>query len=316
MKNIFITILVTNAVIFGQTIDKNYVAEKKINGGAEKNGQYNFVTYSVKSNTGTELYQIVDKVDYDVPLAKLEVFENGSSVLISSFSGMLTFINNSGSEVSTKKIAENLSVEYERNILSVVDGESLILLLSNMKDGYSLIQTYSSNGNLEKEVSVDVSNINGIAFSQNLNQIYLSFVDWQTSGKPNKLMSIINNNGNELARLEANFENGFFTESNQFIGYSNNSLICFDGKNMVLNFQSKGEENKINIDATYNSGKVIVASAQEPILKDGKWLYQNPTVKQFDLKGNLVNSKVIKSNLFSEFGFKNINGKKEFSLVE
>ncbi len=76
MKNIFVAIVLINATMLGQTLNKNFLVEKNIVGGAKKIGQYNFVNYSVKANNGKELYQIVDKVDYDIPYAKLEVFKN------------------------------------------------------------------------------------------------------------------------------------------------------------------------------------------------------------------------------------------------
>jgi hypothetical protein len=314
MKNIFIIILFASAILLGQTADKKFFTEKKVNGGAEKIGQYNFISYSVKSDAGKELYQIVDKVDYDVPLAKLEVFENGNSVLISSFSGMLTFIGNSGSKISTKKIIEKMPVEYERNMISVVDNEKLILLLNDPTSEYSLIYKYNSSGIRESEFSINKTNVNGIAFSEKLGQVYLSYVEWDNSGKPTELISIIDNNGKELATLDGNFEKGFYTESNQFVGYSNKSIICLDTEKMQLNFKNKVQENHINIDVTFNSGNLIVASAPNPELKDGKWLFKNPTITQLDTAGKVIEAKKIESKVFSEFGFKRMDGNKEFYM--
>lgn len=316
MKKIFFTVLLSSTIFLGQTIDNNYKVEKKIIGGAKKNSGYNLVTYSVKSNDGKELYQIVDKVDYDIPFAKVEVFENGGSVMINSFSGLLTFIDNTGSKFKIKKIAEDINIMYERNILSCVDGENLIILFSKPNSEYSVIQEYNSEGSLEREARVNIDNVNGVAFSQNLNQIYLSYVKWDDSNNPNKFIVIVNENGKEIKRLKANFENGFFTKDNQFIGRANKSVICFNGKRLQLNFKSKVEENYIILDVAYNSEEVIVASAQEPKLKAGKWMYQNPKIRKFDLEGNIVDSKLINSNQFTEFGFKNVNGTMKFMTTE
>ncbi len=221
-----------------------------------------------------------------------------------------------GSKVKTSKIIENIPIEYERQLLSVVDGENLLILLTEPNKEYSIIKQYKFNGTFVNEIIVDFINVNGIAFTEKLNQIYLSYVKWDNLGKPQKNIVVYNNEGKILKNFESDFKQGFFTEDGKLIGYTNKSLICFDAKKLEIYFEYKLKQNYINLDVTYNSNKIFVASARQPILADGKWLYENPEISEYDLDGHLVESKEINSKPFTEYGFETLDGKINFKIIE
>ncbi|MDA3860875.1 MAG: hypothetical protein PF445_06590 [Melioribacteraceae bacterium] len=271
--------------------------------------------YSIKSSNGNELYKIIDKVDYDIPYSKLEVFEEGRSVLISAFSGTLTFISRTGNKTKTKKIIENINVEYERNILSVVDKDNLLILFSGQNEKSSTIQKYGIDGILVNEFKVPFTDVNGIAYSESLAKIYLSHVVWQNSGKLNKQVVLLDESGETINNFNATFEKGFFTEENIFVAYANKSLLIFDTKNLKLLINERMTE-KIILDVTYENKHLIYAVANKPELKEGKWFYKNPTLKKMDLTGNIIEVKNISSESFSKYEFVKKNEKVEFKIIE
>lgn len=303
MKNILLITLLFNGCIIGQSLEQNYSVEQKINGGAKEIGEYNFVEYSVKSSDGKELYQIVDKVDYDIPFSKLEVFEDGSSLLISAFYGRLTFISNNGTEARSIKIRDNLEVEYERRIHTVVDNKSVLVLFQEENGQTSIIQRYNKNGTLKKEFEIPINNVNGIAFLENLNQIYLSHIQWENSGKLNRKVTLLNTSGEVVKNFNANFEKGFFTEDIQFIAFSNKTVLSINTTNLEIIFNKKLEEEQIILDVTYLENETILAFANSPKLENGKWYYKNPTIKRIDSSGNVRKQINYNVNSFSEYKF-------------
>jgi hypothetical protein len=301
MKNILIILIIISCSIIGQTLIQNFNVEQKINGSAKQIGEYNFVEYSVLANDGRQLYKIVDKTDYDIPYSKLEVFKTGSSVLINAFYGTLTFISNNGSKTKSVKISDDIKVEYERNILSVADDNKLIIMFGEHNTKSSTIKIFNEFGILENAFEIPIVNGNGIAYSESLNQIFVSHVDWSNSGEVNKKITILNSGGEVVKLFDANFEKGFFVKDSLFIAFTNNSFLSFDTKNLKLNFEKKSYENQIILDANFADEKIFIASAKPPKLLDGKWHYKNPIISELDKEGKLIGKEETIINSFTEF---------------
>jgi len=313
MKNIFIIIFLINSIVAAQSINKKYVADKKISGGSEFVGEYNIVVYSVKLSDGTLLYKISNKTDYDIPYSGIEVFNDGSSVLISAFYGTLTFFTNNGIKLSEKKIIEDIGVEYERSVKSVVDNNILLILFKEQNENFSTIQKYNSDGELEKSLEIEIININSLAYSGNLNQIYLSHIEWDSRGSANKIISLINKDGELQKSYDAEFDKGFFTEDNQFIAFSNKSLLSINADNLEINFQNKTANDELYIDVTASKNLIVAVKAKPPKLQNGKWYYKNPTILKLDLSGKLIEKYEVETNSFSEYGFNRSDNNLKFT---
>ena len=316
MKNTFIILILLCGSIIGQSLNKSITATQKTIGGANETGEYNFVEYSVKSSVGKELYKIVDKVYYDIPYSKLEVFSDGSSVLISSFYGTLTFISNDGTKTKSVQIKDNIKVKYERSIKSVSDKNILVVLLSEQNESNSTIQRYNSSGNIINSFSVNITEVNGIAYSKSINQLYLSHIKWKNSGELDRRVTLLNSNGKVVKRFNTNFEKGFFTEDNKFVGVWNKSVFSVNTDKLELNYEIAAEDNNIFIDVTTNNNSLIVAQAKNPELNNGEWYYKNPTIIKLDSAGKIIDKIKIDTELFSEFKFKNRNDNLEFVVGE
>lgn len=294
-------------MIFAQSINRKYLVEEKISGGSESVSEFNIVGYSIKSVDDKLLYKISNKTDYDIPYSGIEVFDNGNSVLISAFYGTLTFFSNNGTRLKEIKLSKDIEVEYERNIKSVVDNNSLLVVFREENSNYSTLQKYNSNGTLVKGFEIEETNINGLAYSESLNKIYISSVEWENSGSMNKVISLINEGGELLKSYNANFEKGFFTEDNQFIAFSNKSLMSINTENFELNLRNELNNDELYIDVTVSKESIVAITTKSPKLKGGKWFYKNPTIIKIDLSGKLIEKNVVEINSFSEFSFKKTN---------
>lgn len=294
-------------MIFAQSINRKYLVDEEISGGSESVGKFNIVEYSVKSGDDKLLYKISNKTDYDIPYSGIEVFDNGSSVLISSFYGTLTFFNSRGTKLKELKLGKTLGFEYERSIKSVVNKNSLLVVFREENSNYSTLQKYNPNGILEKSLDVEETNINGLAYSESLNQIYISSVEWENSGSMNKIVSLINEDDELLKSYNANFEKGFFTEDNQFIAFSNKSLMSINTEGFEINFRNELDNDELYIDVTVSKESIVAITTKSPKLKEGKWFYKNPTIIKMDLSGKLIEKNVVEINSFSEFSFKKTN---------
>lgn len=312
MKQIIIALFLISTIISAQSLKKRFAVKEKIEGGSGSIGEDNVVEYSIVSGDGRLIYKISNKTDYDIPYSKLEVFNNGYSVLINSFYGTLTFFNNNGTRLTETKLSTNIGVEYERSIKSAVDNNTLLILFNQQENKFSTIQKYNYIGIIELNFVVDVLNVNGLAYSETLNQIYLSHIEWDQSGGIKKAVSLINENGELLKKYNSTFEKGFFAENNQFIAFSNKSLIAINSDNLEIYFQKKPAINEIFIDVTSAVGATVAVSAKPPILEDSKWYYKNLTIKKLSLSGKTIESRDVVTSLFSEYGFNWLDSKLKF----
>lgn len=307
MKNTFITVLLIHSMIFAQSINKKCFVEEKISGGSSIVGEYNIVEYSIKTSDEKLLYKISNKTDYDIPYSGIEVFTNAGAVLINSFYGTLTFFSNHGPKLKELKLSETLAFEYERSIKSVVDNNSLLVVFRKKNNDYSTLKKYNSAGILEKSFEIEKTNINGLAYSESLNQIYTSSVVWDNSGSTNKTISLINENGDLLKSYNAYFETGFFTEDNHFIAFSKKHLLSINTENLEISLQNEPAKDELYLDVIASKGSIVAIKAKPPRLKGGKWLYKNPTIIKLDSSGNLIEKKEVEVNSFSEFSFRKTN---------
>lgn len=293
-----------NSIAFTQSINKKYFVEEKISGGSKSVGEFNVVEYLIKTADNKLLYKLSNKTDYDIPYSGIEVFDDGSSVLINSFYGTLTFFSNSGSKIKQVKLSAALNFEYERNIRSVVDKNFLLVVLNDGNKNHSVLQKYSANGALEKSLKLNETNINGVAYSEALDQIYISFIKWNSNGAVNKEISLINEDGQLLKSYNANFEKGYFAGDNRFIAFSNKSLLSINTQNLDVVFLNKSKNDKLFLDVSVVNNNIIAATASAPKLQNGKWIYYNPTMLKLNSTGKIIEEKNIDA-AFSEFGFKN-----------
>ena len=300
--------------MIGQSINQKYTVEKNIIKTENTVGGFNTVEYSVSLNDNNQLYKIVDKVDYDIPFSKLEVFENGSSVLINSFYGKIIFINEYGKEIKTSNLLKNIEVEYERNILSVVDNNILIIAFPSQNKNNSIIQIYNKIGVLENEFEISLENINGIAFSESLNQIFISNIRWNEFNEMEKKVTIFNNTGKIKKSLNANFEKAYFTIDNKFIASSNKSINVIDTNNWEIIFKTDLKNNYILLDVTYINKNIIYAFANTPTLVKAKWLYENATIIIIDELGKVKETKYINKSPFNKFVLSNYNNKLNINI--
>lgn len=311
MKKIFIAILLINSIVFAQSINKKYFVEEEIYGGSKSVGEFNLVVYSIKTANNKLLYKISNKTDYDIPYSGIEVFDNGSSVLINAFYGTLTFFNSTGSKIKEAKLSESLGFEYERNIHTVVDNNSLLVVFREENKDHPILQKYSSSGMLEKNFKLNQTNINGVAYSEVLNQIYISSVKWNNSGEMSKEISLINGEGQLLKSYNANFEHGYFTDDNRFVAFSNKSLLAINTENLSVAFINKLTNNKLYLDVAESNGTIFAAAANAPKLQNGKWVYSNPTILKLNSNGKIFEKKNIDAT-FSGFGFRKIKTSVKF----
>ncbi len=300
MKTIFVIFFTAYSMLYGQMLNKKFVVQERRIGKAIKAGEFNFAEYSVKTKEGKELYRIVDKVDYDIPFSKLEVFNDGASVLINSFYGRLTFINSTGTETKNIKIDKEMDVEYERNLFTVADDKMLLVVLANEKERFSKIKKYDKNGNFLSEFKIDFKNITGVAFSEKLNRIFIAYVIWNNSGGFKKETVVYNLTGKKIKSFNAGFEKGFFV-NDKFVGYDKKSLFSVNCNSLIKDFEKHFEE--IILAVTVSGFETVAVTAQPPQLKEGKWFYRNPTIIKIGEKGRIIRKEKKKTSPFSEYNF-------------
>jgi len=126
---------------------------------------------------------------------------------------------------------------------------------------------------------------------------------WDNCGSINKVISLINENGELLKSYDANFEKGFFGD-NQFISFSNKYLLSINTENLEINFHNKPANDELYLDVTLSKESIIAITAKPPKLNNGKWFYKDPTILEINLNGKIVKQINAETPLFSNFDFR------------
>ena len=286
------------AVLIAQE-NKIYSTKRDVSGGAQKFDEKNALEYKVFENS-KKLYSINIELEYDIPFPKLEVFDNGYSVLINTFESSLTFFNKSGQELVKNKILKDLPVEYERSVYSTISKDLLAISLSQPKMEYSIIQIYNNQGQLISNWDLDEKYINGLAYSSISDLLAVSVYNWRENNLK-KTTLFFKSDGIEISRVPYNFTNGKFVENEIiFIGYANEILFVYDLEEIKINFKKSAIENGLILLAEYINGEVFILQAENPYLEKGIWYYKNPNINSFDVNGNLSLIYEIECKPFSE----------------
>lgn len=300
MKIIFLVFIITS-VLSGQFLNPKFLVKTHLESTEKTINNKNVVSYSVFSEKNNKLYAVSNETEYDIPYSELKAFDDGQSVLISAFYGTLEFYNNIGTKTKSLKIRNGISVDYERGIRSVVSDKSLIILFQEQNELYTTIQKYSSSGLLERDLHLDITNINGVAYSSNADQVYLSRVAWSNNGIPLNFISLINDKGQIVKEYNSSFEKGFFLGDNRFVAFSKKEIISIDSENYSVAFKKQAKSNYQFIDVNEENSHLVAVSAKAPTLKNGEWYYQNPLVQRFDLSGNLTEEKILETDSFVNY---------------
>ena len=127
-----------------------------------------------------------------------------------------------------------------------------------------------------------------------------------------KKVVAINNNGEIVKSFNTNFEKGFFTADDQFVGVSNKSVFSIIPSQLKLNFEIKADKNSIFIDVTAKNNSVVIAKAKNPKLKNGEWYYKNPIILKLNFAGKVISEVKTETELFSKYKFEKTNNNLEF----
>jgi len=302
-KNYLLTGLIIfsflTGMAFAQSVSK-YTVDRNISGNAEKFGEKNSVDFKVLENEN-KIYSIEIEIEFDVAIPGIKVFDDGSSVIINPFEASLSFYNNQGSEIIKSKIMKDLGVAYERSIYSYISENLIAISLSQPDINYSIIQIYNNQGQLIDNWQLNKNHINGLSFSSIYNILAISVYDWFEDNLKKSTL-FIKSDGTEISKIQNDFTNGKFVESeNLFIGYTNDESYVYDIEKNKLIFEKTASENEMIILTQYIDGEIFILQTGKPHLGNGKWYYVKPTLNSYNINGKMNLDFKFKCKAFSEF---------------
>lgn len=281
----------------------NFVVERKVTGGANRFGKKNNIEFKVlKDQVG--MYTVKYQVDYDLPIPELRVFDNGQSVLINSFDGTLTFFDANGTEFVKTKIFKGIGAKYERNIVAAIDEDRLAITLSQPGMKHVIFQIYSVDARLIEQWEIMQDFTNGLQYHKEKEIVAISVYSRQTGGLVKSVL-FFNDQGKLLSKIYANFTIGKFIKGGQyFSGHTNKGYFLYNLNDKKIVFELKAPDGEIIIDMKYYDQTIAVITTPKPVLEDGKWYYQNPSINLFNTEGQILRSWKDTIPSFSTFGFK------------
>jgi outer membrane protein assembly factor BamB len=276
--------------------------ERTIADHAKTNGEKITVNYTVYKD-GDTIYAHNKSVDYDIPVPELAVFSTGQSVMVNSFDGTLTFFNVQGQAEKETQILKGLVVKYERSIKLAVDGAHLVLTLSDPGLKEVLLQIYNSDGQILKQWKIEEEFVNGLSYSEKAGAMAVSVFEWK-GDKLVKSVLFYNDRGELLSSKPANFTKGVFINDAQiFAGQTNKECFLYNLATSKTIFNYNVADGEMIIGTNYSDPIFNLVTTKTPRLEEGKWYYDNPSIKQFNNHGELLKSWTENVPSFSTFGF-------------
>ncbi len=276
--------------------------ERTIADHTKTNGEKINVNYTAYKD-GDAIYALNKSVDYDLPVPELAVFSTGQSVMANSFDGTLTFFNAQGQAEKETKIVKGLVVKYERSIKLAIDGAHLVITLADPGLKEILLQVYNSDGQILKQWKIEEEFVNGLSYSEKAGAMAVSVFAWKDD-KLVKLVLFYNERGELLSSNPANFTKGVFINDAQiFAGQTNKECFLYNLAASKTIFNYNVADGEMIIGTNYSDPIFNLVTTKTPRLEEGKWHYDNPTIKQFNNRGELIKSWTENVPSFSTFGF-------------
>ncbi|MCB9249604.1 MAG: hypothetical protein H6613_14185 [Ignavibacteriales bacterium] len=94
----------------------------------------------------------------------------------------------------------------------------------------------------------------------------------------NKLSIIFNRENNTSINIDENFNNGSFSDSNSFLGFTNKTAFYFDLKNNKVLWKESLTDSEIYLDGISENTNAVLVKANVPNLTNGQWIYSNAKI--------------------------------------
>lgn len=281
-KIIIISLLLLTSLSFSQSGAGKFLFYRKVKVLNNISGKSE-ITFSVTDTNNNEIYSIKKLESNKEEIPNLYLFNNGASVVTGILDGKIEIYDSLGILKNTVYPFRNYPFKYERSILIDISGNYCAAIASQQDMNELLVLILSSNGKVINTFNINKPYFNSLKFSEEMNLLAVSVYDWNRN-KLKRNTVFYNLQGDKELIVHDSFGGAkFYPKLKLFLGFDKNSFFVADLQNKNLVIENRLSGNLLINDADLSGNKLYLAASQKPLLKNGKWFYNNLAMETINL---------------------------------
>jgi hypothetical protein len=269
-----------------------FYAETEIKTAAAKYPELNSWTATVYARGGERKYQISRQVPYDVPYPTIYVANNGRSVLVISFDGLIEFYDRSGTLVRKISAFPLASPDYERVITCSIAGEVAAFDVSESQGTNARLILTDLEGHETQSTPLT---------GKHAGQVYISnsgshlLAGSYSSDNEIKLTTVLFDKlGKSIHEFEMLFRHADISEDDELVVVADRNRLLIAGLDTraPATHWTTGSTERVITDVKI-AGGFVAAVVEEIRIEAGKPVYVSPSLVVVDRKGQVAASRTL-----------------------
>jgi len=284
---LFACVFWIEAVIAQTSRNGDFYAETEIRAAAEKYPEMNSWTATVYARGAERKYQLSREVPYDVPYPAIYLSDDGRSLLVISFDGLIEFYNERGNLVQKLLPFPSPTPDYERVITCSVAGDRAGFVVSESRGTNARLILTDLEGHEPQNIQLEGKHAGQVYVSNSSRHVLAS--SYSSDDKIKLSTFLFDRLGKSIHEFDILFRHADISEDDELaVVADRNALLIagLDARAPAIRWTT-GSTERVITDVKVIGG-FVAAVVEEISIEAGKPVYNSPSLMLVDRKGQVV----------------------------
>lgn len=279
-----------------QSRNEEFSARIQTRGGAKNARDHNTWTATLVDKAGRQRYQIVKDIAFDVQFPSLSVANNGGSIVISAFDGVVEFFNPTGALTKTLLPFGKRTNDYEQHLKCSLAGDRAALIYSTTSGERSTVLMTDSHGNELWRSSLQGKNAGEVFLSRNAQ--YLAAGSYTLGEKILRVTDVFDARGKRVASFPFLFRQADISAHGDIVLTEREKALfaSLTGAHTPAQWSAPGSNQVITSVQFLGKARYAALVLETAELPQGKIAYRDPNLIIFNEHGKEVARKKLISS--------------------
>lgn len=269
-----------------------FYAETEIRAEAEKYPEMNSWTTTVYARGGETRYKLSREVPYDVPFPTIYVADDGRSVLVISFDGLIEFHDQGGTLVRKISPFPLATTDYERVITCSVAGDRTAFVVSESRGTNARLIVTDLEGHETQNIQLTGEHAGQVFVSNSGSHVLAG--SYSSDDKIRLSTVLFDRLGKPIREFDLLFRHADISEDDELVVVADRNALLIaglDARGPAMRWTT-GSTGKVITDVKV-VGRFAAAVVEAISMEEGKPVYNSPTLMVVDRTGQVAATRTL-----------------------